>query len=114
MVDTDYLRKAKYKLFGDPPEEELNFGEQMNELGVPVERTGEKREAVSITGWLTARGKGARLDKGTISVAKTYIGIADEVNAKLIKPGQDRAKVALCVVEYEGRKALAMKPDCTL
>lgn len=97
------------RMFNPPPEEE-SFEAQMADLDVPIERP-NKKEARAVTPWLTRRNPGIKPFEG-IRLMRSYLAISIKVAEKLAQEAGDGVpRAALRVIEYEGKKALALKYD---
>lgn len=89
------------------PEDNRDFEEQMNDLNVPIEKTGEKKSAKALTGWVTARGNSTVRD---MRINKTILSFSSKA-AKMfeVEPGLYRFSFKL--VDYGGGVALFLRPD---
>jgi hypothetical protein len=90
--------------------EDRNFKQQMADLDVPIETTGAKREAKPLTPWLSPK-RGHKLGSRQISYTDSYIGFGEDIYKTLEAEFPGPLRVALRVVEYEGKKAVAIKTD---
>lgn len=84
-----------------------DFKEQMADLNVPIESTGEKKTAKALTGWVTARGYKAVQD---MRINKTIVSFSEKA-AKLFEVEKGVYRFSFCLVEYKGGTALLLKPD---
>lgn len=81
--------------------EERSFEQIMADLSVPIDKV--TKSAKAVTPWITPAV--VRIGKKEISVNKTYIGFAPDVVADV------GGKIAFMIVDYDGQKAFAYKPD---
>ncbi len=107
------MAKRQKALFGDGSDldyEDRSFEQQMADLDVPIETTGAKREAKPLTPWLSPK-RGYKLGSRQISYTDSYIGFGEDIYKTLKAEFPGPLRVALRVVEYEGKKAVAIKTD---
>lgn len=95
----------KDRLSDDVVPENETFEQQMQDLDVPV----EKRSAKALTGWIKARNYGSNTVKN-IRIGKTIISFSPKTT-KLFKVGEGEYRFAVCIVDFEKKPALLLKPD---
>ena len=108
------MAKGQKALFGDGSDldgEDRNFKQQMADLDVPIETTGAKREAKPLTPWLSPKRGRMNIDSRQISYTGSYLGFGENIYKTLKAEFPGPLRVALRVVEYEGKKAVAIKTD---
>lgn len=107
MKEEKIMRERMFKPQGVSEKE--SFEEQMADLGVKVER--QKIEAKAVTPWL-ARGNAGRKPFPGIRLTKSYLAISKRIAEKLTQEAKDGIpRMALRVIEYEGKRALLFKYD---
>lgn len=84
-------------------DDDRSFGQQMQDLGVEVKKTGGLKNIK----WLVTRGKAAPL-ANKISVNKCSISLGNEVYQELISESKGK-KIQFAVAEFSGQKVLVIK-----
>ena len=90
----------------DHPNDDRNFEEQMQDLGVEVKRQSNVLRNMT---WLSTRGKATPLGN-RISVNKSYIKLGGEAYTALTEAGGGE-KLRFATAEYMGQKVIVIKTD---
>jgi hypothetical protein len=87
-----------------------SFEQQMADLGVPIEKVNQKTAKV-LSDWITPVNKGGRQNQD-LSLRKQHVSI-NRKWARKIAESEDavRVRIALRVIDYDGKPALFIKPD---
>lgn len=93
-------------------DDDRTFEEQMNDLGVKVERVNNKITAKAVTPWLKPWYYGEGCTKSFMRIRATYISLSEDIFTELLKlAGDDQVKLVLRVINYECKKALEFRYD---